>query len=118
VATRTATTHTFYIGVGDTLPIIEEQILQSTGAPLDLTNATQVRFSLVRVDSGVYIPKLDLVAATIIPGDLTLGWVSYHWVTGDTDTEGEFFRKWTVNFNAAVVTMPNYLDKGYPVLIT
>jgi hypothetical protein len=118
VATRTATTHTFYIGVGDTLPIIEEQILQSTGEPLDLTNATSVKFTMVQVDSRIIIPKITLAAAVITPGDLTQGWVEYHWTAGNTDTEGEFFRKWTVNFNAAVVTMPNYLDRGYPVQIT
>lgn len=118
MATRTATTHTFYIGVNDLLPAIEEQILQSNGEPLDLTNATSVKFSLFQVDSGVVSTKINAVTAMIVPGDLTQGWVRYNWTGTDTDTEGEFFRKWTVMYNALPVTMPNYLDRGYPVMIS
>jgi len=118
VATRTATTHTFYIGLGDTLPAIEEQILQSNGAPLDLTNATAVKFSLTRNDSNVETIVIDEAAAIIVPGDLTDGWVRYNWVAGDTDTVGEHFRRWVVLFSAARVSCPNYLDRGYSVLVS
>lgn len=118
MATKTATTHTFYIGQNDRLPNIIEQALQSNGVPLDLTSASSVKFYMWKNDSGVWTPKVNGVTGIIVPGDLTQGWLEYDWAIGDTDTVGEFFRRWIVMFNLKPVSVPNYQVGGYPVMVS
>lgn len=116
MTTRTATTHTFYIGKDDLLPLLQEYLLNDDDTPIDLTNAGTVVLYLWRYDSGTKIVKVDGEAGTFV--DRAAGLVQYQWSTGDTDTPGEYQRRWVVTFNASPISVPNDRSDGYPVVIS
>lgn len=117
MTTNTATTHTFYIGLGDSLPVIQEFLKNDDGSPIDMTNATAVTISLWRFDSGVRVNVLVDAACTFL--DKPNGKVQYAWGTGDTAVAGEHQRRWKVTFpGPKYISTPNDRTKGYPVFIS
>lgn len=86
-------TDTFYLKQNDLLPALQVQLLDNA-TPVDLTNATSVylRMSNRRIGLKVDAPM------TIANQTTSLGVVSYHWATGDTDTVGEFNAEFRVNW--------------------
>jgi len=116
VTTNTATTHSFYIGLNDTLPLIIEFLKNDDGTPIDCTLATLVVFNLWRFDSGARVDVIvDGVGSFL---DKPNGKVQYDWSSPDTATSGEHQRRWTVFFCSDRVSVPNDRTKGYPVFVT
>jgi hypothetical protein len=89
----------FYIKTGDTAPSVEA-ILKIDNVPIDLTDATALRF---KMSNG-----LDEVAVIV---DAEAGSVRYDWGSGQTSTAGvydaEFEITWT---GGGIQTVPS---KGY-----
>ena len=117
MTTSTATTHTFYIGLDDLLPVVQEYLKNDDGSPIDMTNATSVLFYLWRFDSGARIDVVNGVAGTFL--DKPNGKVQYAWALGDTATTGEHQRRWKVIFpGPKPISCPNDRTKGYPVFVS
>lgn len=91
----------FNIKQGDTRPKYVA-VLTSNGTPIDLTNATSIKF-LMRVEGQA--PKINAAAAFT---DRPNGQVTYTWTGSDTDTvatyQGEFEITWS---DGGVETVPN-----------
>jgi hypothetical protein len=89
---------------GDLLPIIQGTCTDVNG-PVDLTNATSVRF-LMKSSAGV--AKVTSAAAFV---DRPNGVVSYTWAGTDTDTVGDYTAEFEVTWpGAKPETFPN---RGY-----
>ena len=92
--------HVFYMKTGDTAPSIEAT-LKKNGVPIDLTDATAVRFKMG--------DQLDEAAVIVSPA--TSGQVRYDWGANDADVAGvydaEFEITWT---GGGVQTVPS---KGF-----
>lgn len=86
---------TFYIKLGDQLPVLEGDLLEADGSAVDLTGAT-VKLGVRRKDTRGAL----LNTAAAVSGDPTLGRARYAWAAGDTSTlgvgefEGEFQVSW------------------------
>lgn len=61
---------------------------------VDLTNATSVTFKMRQHGSNVL--KVD--AAAVVT-DAVNGEVEYRWVSGDTDSSGDYYAEWQVLWN-------------------
>lgn len=89
----------------DTFPSFDATLTDSLGAAINLTGST-VR---VYMSSG----------ATLINGSCTIvsptaGTVTYTWVTGDTNTIGDYNVEWEITYGSgAIETVPN---DGYKTL--
>ena len=95
----------FFIKKNDTLPDLTATLRDGDFAVVDLTGAT-VRFNM-RDASGTV--KINNVGASIVVA--VDGTVKYEWVTGDTDTAGEFDGEFEVTFGAGgIETFPNATD--------
>lgn len=92
----------FTIKRRDQLPEIQATLTDAVGAIVNLTGAT-VRFIMVnKADSTVAVDQ----PATIV--NATAGTVKYTWVSGDTDTEGNFNGEFEVIFlDGRSETFPN-----------
>jgi hypothetical protein len=90
---------TVYMKQGDRLPALRMQLLDASGAPLDLTGAT-VAFRM-RTSGGSL--KVN-AAATIV--DAVTGVVQYAWGMTDTDTVGSYRAEWACTFSGSTQTVP------------
>ena len=63
------------------------QLIETDGTPVDLTNATQVKFEWASRGAS---PKVDAVATVL---SATQGSVRYNWAGGDVDTVGGVQRR-------------------------
>lgn len=77
---------------GDSLPTLQETLLDEVGDPIDLTSAT-VEFHMKRVLAT--LPTVQ-ASATIIDG--AGGQVEYEWGLNDMATPGTFDCEWMVTF--------------------
>lgn len=77
--------------VGNRNPSITENIVDTAGAPIDLTGAT-VKFKMRAVGSST----LKVNASATIVGSPTLGNVRYDWAAPDVDTAGDYLAWWEV----------------------
>lgn len=77
---------------GDLLPILDDTLYDDDGSALDLSTATGVELELRRRGT----TTTTTFTATI--DDATAGDVSYAWVSGDTDTAGDYVFQWIVTF--------------------
>jgi len=117
VTTRTATTHTFYIGVDDELPLLQEYLLNSDDTPIDLTNATSIKLWVWIFDSGVQTLIVDGEVGTFL--DKPAGLVQFAFTASHTATRGEYQRRWKAEFpGPKLVSVPNDRTHGYPVVIS
>jgi len=92
----------FSIKENDTLPAIRAILKDSSGAVVNLTNAT-VRFHM-RNTSNSNI-KVDS-AATVV--DAAGGVVDYEWTSADTDVAGQYEIEFEVTFSGGgIQTFPN-----------
>ena len=80
---------------GDTLPLLEAQILKADGSALVLTGAS-VSFRMWRLNSRPAGSYFVDAAATIV--DAATGRVRYSWQTGDTATVGQYAAEFVVVF--------------------
>lgn len=101
----------FVVKRGDKLPLIETILKDETGAVVDLTTASDVRFKMRPMGGGT--AKVDAAAAKVNdPG--ADGRVRYVWQTADTDTAGWYEAEWQVTFGATgALTFPN---DGYDLI--
>lgn len=98
----------FYIKQNDTRPRYVATLLDNFGepdqAPINLTNATSVKF-LMRSTGNAGSPKVTAAAAITSAAS---GIVTYTWVAGDTDTIGEFDVEFEITWSdGGVETVPN-----------
>jgi hypothetical protein len=85
--------------------VLVENEGEQTEAPVDLTDATGVKF-LMREKGDTGVAKVN-AAATVV-GDPLDGRVRYEWISGDTDTVGEFDAEIQVMFpSSRPATWPN-----------
>jgi hypothetical protein len=98
----------FIIKQNDTRPRFVVPLMEQVGtedeAPIDLTDATSVKFLMrEKGDSGP--PKVDDSADI---SDALTGEVTYTWATGDTDTVGEFEAEVEITWDdGGIETVPN-----------
>lgn len=95
----------FYWKAHDTAPTIKAQLLDSAGAPVDVTNAA-VKF--IMMASGGGSPKVNGVGAIV---DGPNGIVSYTPISSDTDTPGVYTAEWEVVYLAG--GKQTFPDPGY-----
>lgn len=86
---------------GSTLPALEMQLIETDGTPVDLTNATQVKFRMGITPGS---PKVDAVATVL---SATQGSVKYNWAGGDVDTVGVYNGEWVVTYADGVQVVPS-----------
>lgn len=90
----------FVITQGDRAPALVVTLLDAAGAPVNLTAASGVTFTMRDASLGAI--KVNAGAATFV--DQAGGQVSYAWAAGDTDTVGSYEAKFTVTWNDATQT--------------
>lgn len=92
---------TVFMKEGDRLPALRMQLLDSTGAPIDLTAASSVTFRM-RNSSGALVAMAG--TATIITA--ATGYVQYAWGAGDTGAVGGYVAEWVCDFSGLALTVP------------
>jgi hypothetical protein len=94
-----------YVKHGDTLPVINCQILSSSGIPVVIPMGATVTFRMRPSIGG------DLkVNATATIVDANLGKVSYALTSTDTDTIGDYYIEWVVSgFGVETVPTSSYI---------
>ena len=104
----------YQIKQGDTRPVYQAQLLDGFGtpaeAPLDLTNATQVKIKL-RTTGDEGAPKVN--GTMVITTPKTAGIVTYQWAAGDLDTPGKYDVEFEITWTGGgIETVPNdgYLE--------
>lgn len=81
---------------GDTGPSINGTLrLTRTEAPLDLTNATAVRFQMRQDNDRRY--TVDATASIV--GDPEDGAVLYEWEDGDLNVAGDYICQWEITWS-------------------
>lgn len=99
---------TITLNAGATQPPVEATLKDAYDDPLDLSDATSVRFEMGPVKS----PHVDH-RATIV--DEATGRVRYEWRTGDTDTPGTHRAAFIVRYvDGSTLTVPT----GEPLFVT
>ena len=91
---------TVYMKKGDRLPLLQAELTDASGTPLNLTGAT-VTFKM-RSRNGTVL-KVN-AAASVISAEL--GVVQYAWGATDTDTEGSFDAEFVASFGGLPMTVP------------
>ncbi|CAB4176084.1 Domain of unknown function DUF2479 [uncultured Caudovirales phage] len=100
--------NTWYVKRNDTYGNVTEQLLDENLAPVNITGAS-VKFSM-RTRTGS-VAKVSS-AATIVTA--ATGIVKYQWVTGDTDTAGDYRAEWQVTFSSGKIQ--TYPNNGYDTI--
>lgn len=98
----------FKIKRGDTRPVyvanLKDDYLETTEAPLDLTNATTITFKM-RAAATITAPKVNAAAAII---DAAGGVVQYTWAATDLDTPGTYDAEFEIAWgDGGIETVPN-----------
>jgi hypothetical protein len=94
--------HDFKIKEGDTLPVLEAQLLDENRKPRDLQSVNEVRFHMKAVDTQDVV--VDSTASVLSASE---GKVVYEWSDGDTDTLGRHEAEFEIHYNNGVETFPN-----------
>lgn len=100
----------FVMKTNDTRPRLKAQLMQTDPnnaalmIPVDLTNATDVRFIMATPNGTVKIDK------TITVVNAVEGRVEVPWLPGDTDTAGDYRGEFEVTTGTDVQTFPS---EGY-----
>lgn len=94
-----------YIHQGDTLPWAQATLTAGSGAAVDLTTASAVRFVMRAMGSS--IPAIDAAGEVMTPP--TAGIVRYRWLVADTEAAdvGGYFGEFVVTFPDGDQTFPN-----------
>lgn len=98
----------FYIKQDDEIPVIEAQLTDSQGNPIDLSNSTVTLHVAKPRGLGNVFSK----EANVVDGEN--GVVHYVWEEGDTSETGRFRAEFTVEYiNGDTETFPN---SGYETI--
>ena len=96
----------FFIKKNDTLPDLTATLVDGNFVVVDLTGISAIVFNM-RDANGVV--KINNVAAAVVVA--VDGTVKYEWVTGDTDTAGEFDGEFGITFGGGgIQTIPAATD--------
>lgn len=97
----------FYIKRNDTSPAIKYQLQDDAGDAVDISGANDVRF-LMRQRGGDTVKVDDNLAGNVSLVDASTGIVQYDWQDGDTDTAGQWWAEWEVEYSDGTIeTFPN-----------
>lgn len=88
---------------GDLLPVLDATLLDENGVPINVTGLT-VAFHLRK--TGATALKVNAACSLVTPNQ---GLVRYTWVSGDTDTVGEYEGEFEITYAAPTrtLTCPN-----------
>ncbi len=90
----------FTIKQGDTLPILEAQLIDCTGNPINL-DLCGVYFHMARYSRSIINRPVTIV-------DMDSGKVKVEWQPGDTSTVGTYQCEFEVNMpDGKIITVPN-----------
>src|ERR1017187_3791012 len=92
-----------FLRAGDTLPVVDTTLTDSTGAPIDLTTATGVTFNMALKGSS----ELTVSAAAAVSGTPSNGQVQYAWADADSDTPGSYLAVFVVEWPSGSQTFPS-----------
>lgn len=99
-------TDTAYLKQNDTSPTLDAILTDSSGSPVDVTEAS-VRFHMKRI--GATALKID-ASAIVVDGEA--GHVRYTLQAGDTDTPGSYQAEYEVTFlDGTIETFKNTPDQ-------
>jgi hypothetical protein len=84
----------FFIKRRDRVPSISATLIDSAGAPVDLTGAT-VKF-VMSLSPGGGTPTLNVAAIMV---SAPAGAVKYDWAVGDTAASGSYVAEWEVTYS-------------------
>src|ERR1017187_2783152 len=93
-----------FLKAGDTLPAVYTSLTDATGAPIDLTTATSVTFSMA-IEGSSTLPVDASTAEFVSPR--TSGVVQYPWTDGDSDVAGSYLAAFTVAWPGGSQTFPS-----------
>jgi hypothetical protein len=104
----------FVIKRHDTKPIYAAQLLDQAGtvneAPINLTNATSVKFIMNNASTGTNITNANCAITAAATGQVT-----YAWDSDDTATSGTYNVEFEIHWNDGTIeTVPN---QGYNTVI-
>lgn len=96
---------TFTIVQNDTAPPISSRLADS-GVPIDLSNASNVRFHMENNKSEVIVNDDQTGRVNIV--DVDLGEVEYVWRSEDTNQPGTYYAEWQVLYDdGKIETFPS-----------
>lgn len=103
---------TYTVKRGDTVPVVTDTLLDSTGAAVNLTGAT-VKFHMTTWDRSAVVANAAATGPNGGALDAT-GQVQYAWASGDVAAAGVYKAEWEVTFvGGKVESWPN---DGYAVV--
>lgn len=86
---------------GDRLPALRMQLVDASGAPIDLTGASVV-FRMRSTPGGSMVALAGVTSVV----DAASGTVQFAWGVGDTATVGGYIAEWACTFAGSVLTVP------------
>ena len=92
-----------FLRAGDTLPVVDTTLTDSTGAPIDLTTATGVTFNMALKGSS----ELTVSSPAAVSGTPSNGQVQYAWASGDSDIPGSYLAVFVVEWSSGSQTFPS-----------
>jgi hypothetical protein len=87
---------------GDTRPDIQSTLKTAAGTPIDLTEATEVRFQMRLIDGERYVVN---AAAEILVEDA--GSVRYVWDENDLAMVGDYYGQWQISWSDGSIQTTN-----------
>jgi hypothetical protein len=107
----------FPIRQSDTLPKIAVIARDALDAPVDLTNATAVEFTMRSRSTGAL--KVDAATATLLDQTTTPGGVEYQLADADRDTPDSYRAYFRVRFPGnAAISFPDEDDRRIELRVT
>lgn len=103
---------TFKIKQNDSKPFLSVTVTQD-GSAVDLTDVSVVKFYMITADN----QRTQAVSGTGAVSNASGGVIKYEWAAGDTDTPGEYWAEFELEWDTGEKqTIPE--DDGLKVIIT
>lgn len=96
----------FNIKVGDTLPLLQATLTDGAGNAINVSGANGVSFRMRKSDGPAHVYKAE--GAADLTTDGSNGQVEFAFSAADTDTEGEFYGEFVIDWGGGdIQTIPN-----------